>query len=257
MAAFGPSRSDRIKGAAGAILLQLAIGYALVTGLAVTMPGTIDSGMKIFDAAPEPPPPPPEPVQPAKVESPKAEGAASPPNITSTPTEVVAPPPIVRVVVPPPPVIAAPKAGTGSDPSAGAADIRGPGTGSGGIGDGTGSGGSGDGGGSGGRVTAPRQTGGRITDADFPPGAAESGMGGRVEVRYRIDERGRVTECETVTSSGFPELDDLTCDLILKRFRFRPSRDERARPIPSGIIQNHYWTNEPDRYPEDRPRRRR
>lgn len=256
MAAIRPSTSDRIKGAAGAILLQLVIGYALITGLAVDFPNTVDTGLKLFGVAPEPTPPPPEPIQPAPVPSEKREGAASPPNLTATPTEIVAPPPVIRIVIPPP-VIAAPKAGIGSDPSAGAADVRGPGTGSGGIGDGTGSGGSGDGGGSGGRFTPPRQTGGRLYDSDFPDDAAETGLGGKVEVRYEISAAGRVTDCEIVESSGYPQLDAMTCRLIIERFRFAPSRDERGRAVPSVMIQNHYWDNRPGPERDDRRRRRR
>lgn len=254
MAAYGASTKDRVKGAASAVLLQLVIGYALITGLAMSRPTAVEDGLKLFGVAPEPPPPPPDPVQPAAVQSDKREGAASPPNLTATPTQIVAPPPVVPIVVPPP-VIAAPKAGEGSDPSQGAADIRGPGTGSGGIGEGTGSGGSGDGGGGGGEYTAPRQIGGRLYDSDFPDDAAESGMRGRVEVRYRISAAGRVTACDIVDSSGYPELDDMTCDLIVQRFRFAPSRDERGRPVASTMIQNHYWDNEPP--PPDRGRRRR
>src|SRR3546814_8728142 len=83
---------------------------------------------------------------------PKAEGKAAPPNITSRATPVATPTPIIPLPVPPV-VVTSIKPFEGPDPTQGNADIRGPGTGVGGIGDGTGSGGRGDGGGAGDRTS--------------------------------------------------------------------------------------------------------
>lgn len=234
------SRNDRMKAALGAAAIQALLGYALITGLAVNMSAVVDDGLKLFEIAPEPPPPPPDPVVPHRVQSEKPEGAASPPNLTSKATQVVAPPPIVPLVIPPP-IIAAPKASTGNDASSGAADVRGPGTGSGGIGDGTGSGGSGDGGGSGGEYTAPRWVRGSLRDSDYPRGLGEAGIQGTVAVRYVVNTDGRVSDCEVTGSSGSDILDDTTCRLIEQRFRFRPSRDDRGRPVRATIVENHSW----------------
>ena len=69
-------------------------------------------------------PPPPHVVVPERKPSRKPEGEAAPPNIRSTPVEVVAPQ--KRVLIPPPPIVTATVAATGPDASAGAASVPGP-----------------------------------------------------------------------------------------------------------------------------------
>ena len=234
-----PNNRDRAIAFAAAAAVQLAFGYALIAGLAVDLPAAIGETLKMFAVAP--PPPPPSRIVPKKIASKRPEGAAAPPNIRSKATEIVAPPPIV-VVTEPPPIVAATKPGLGAEATAGAAPVRGPGTGAGGIGDGTGSGGSGDGDGGGyGDETAPRQIKGRIKGSDYPRAAAEADITGMVSVRYVVDTRGRVPECEITHSSGSAILDDATCRVIMERFRFDPSRDGRGRPVNSVIVQNHDW----------------
>ncbi|MDP8913855.1 MAG: energy transducer TonB, partial [Pseudomonadota bacterium] len=167
---------DRIKSAIGVAAFHALLGYALITGLGFDVVTQVSNELKLFDAVEEPPPPPAEPPPPKKTSSaaPKPkdpEGAASPANLKNTPSEIVAPPPEIRLEVPPP-VIAAPVAGQGAAPAAGAATVPGPGTGSGGIGTGLGSGnqgtGTGGGGGGGGRGTPARWLRGSITDRDYP-----------------------------------------------------------------------------------------
>jgi protein TonB len=234
---------DRIKGAVGAAVLQGLFLYALINGLAVTMPAATGDDLKLFGIAPEPAPPPVEKVVPHRG-SRKPEGAPSPPNLRAKPTEIVAPPPVLRFVVPPP-VVTAPIAGPGSDPSAGASDVRGPGTGSGGVGTGTGSGGSGNGEGAGdGDETPPRWLRGRIKDSDYPSAAGEAGNNGTVSVRYTVGTDGRVSGCAVTRSSGSAELDETTCRLIEQRFRYAPSRDAQGRAVPSTVVEDHEWVIE-------------
>ena len=245
---------DRIKGAIGAAILQGLFFYALISGLAVKLPAANGDDLKLFAIAPEPPPPPVEKVVPPRSGSRKPEGAASPPNLRAKPTEIVAPPPVLPLVVPPP-VVTAPIAGPGSDPSAGAADVRGPGTGSGGVGTGTGSGGSGNGEGAGdGDETPPRWLRGRIKDSDYPSAAGEAGFSGTVSVRYTVETDGRVSECEVTRSSGNTELDETTCRLIEKRFRYTPSRDAQGRAVPSTVVEDHEWVIERVERPTEPPR---
>jgi protein TonB len=175
------TRADRIKGAIGAGLLQAALLYALLHGLGVTAPHAATETLKLFDVAPDPPPPE-RPIAP-HARSHRREGAASPPNLRAKATEIVAPPPVIALTIPPP-VAAAPIAGVGATPSSGAADVRGPGTGAGGIGNGTGSGGRGDGDGAG--ETPPRKLKGRIRNSDFPGSAADAGASGTATVRYTV-----------------------------------------------------------------------
>ena len=245
---------ERGRAAAGAAALTAVLGYALMAGLALGSGASPQQALSLFEVGPEPPPPPPEKLVPHRVHSSRREGAASPPNLRSEPTEVVAPTPVLPVPVPPP-VVAAPIAGVGSAPTAGNADIVGPGFGSGGEGNGRGSGGEGDGDGDGGAETPPRRIRGDMRDAPYPPGAAEAGIGGTVSVRYYVETDGHVSDCDVTRSSGSAELDAATCGFIVRRFRFRPALDSRGRPVPSAIIENHSW--EVEQVPDEAPQRRR
>lgn len=244
------SRNRRITSALAAVVVHGVLGYAFITGLAVDFTRAVGDNLKLFTIASPPPPPPLEKIAPRPIKSSRPEGAASPPNLRSRATQLVAPKPIVPPVVPPPPVVVALKAGVGSDASAGAADIAGPGTGSGGLGDGTGSGGAGDGDGYGGAETPPRLIRGRIRDSDYPRGLGEAGISGVVSIRFLVGVDGRVSRCQVTRSSGSRELDETTCRLIEQRFRYAPSRDEDGQPVPTIVSQRHFWEI---RHDEDSP----
>jgi len=131
--------------------LVVLIGYGLIVGLGVDFPRSVVERLQVVALLPDSPPSRSDPVRAPKQAEKREEGAASPPNLRSKATELVAPP--VLIAIPrPQPVVVAPVAGLGSDTSAGAAPVIGPGTGSGGQSDGLGSGdgGDGDGGGGGG-----------------------------------------------------------------------------------------------------------
>lgn len=223
---------NKLRAGAAAVALQLALGYAILTGLGVELNRRSDESLRVFTvpsptAPHEEPPPPPKPADRPREE----EGRAAPPNLRAMLKPIVAPMPIVQP--PPPPILAAPVASTGDAPSAGAADVRGPGTGAGGIGDGLGSGGRGDGMGGGGTGTGTpsRHIAGRIRDRDYPDAARRTGAQGSVIVDIHIDPRGRVARCGVYRSSGSPELDEGTCRLIAKRFRYEPARNALGQPI--------------------------
>ena len=247
----------RLEGAGATLLIHAALGFALLWGLDAPLPQLGPDPLAIFDIAPPPrdaetPPPPPRRREAADARraSPGREGAASPPNLRSEATPVVAPPPIIPLPVPSP-IIAAPVAGRAADPSSGAAEIRGPGTGAGGFGNGRGSGYGGDGGGGGGGFgprTPPRLLRGGIRDSDYPRWAWEQGIGGTVGVRFTVAVDGRVVNCRITRSSGHAQLDGWTCDLLQRRYRFAPSRDREGRPVAADVVENHGWEvrDEPD-----------
>ncbi|MEG3163673.1 energy transducer TonB [Sphingomonas sp. PB2P19] len=234
---------DRIASATAAILLCAIIGYALILGLGVTMPGVVPDALKLFAVGPKPPPPPPERVIPRPAKSHRPEGAASPANLRAKATEIVAPKPIVPPIVPPQ-VIVALKSGVGAAANTGAAPVPGPGTGAGGVGNGTGSGGAGDGDGDGGDETPPRLIKSRFSRGDFREAEAlvgENNVVGRLGVRYTVGTDGRVSQCRITRSSGKPALDGITCRLIEKRYRYRPSLDAAGRPVVSTVFHNQDW----------------
>jgi periplasmic protein TonB len=255
----GPSMSRRATAAFGAVVAEALLLYAMIFGFALTLPAVREERLTLFDVPLPPPPIPVPPPQPPSTSS-RREGAASPPNLRSEATQVVAPKPVIPLPLPPP-VVAAPVQRQGAAPTAGAADIPGPGFGSGGVGDGTGSGrgGYGDGAGNGlgnGRFTPPRRISGRLSDRDFPSVVGEAGGGGTVSVRFTVEVDGQVGRCVIEQSSGNRILDDTTCRLIRQRYRFRPSLDPRGRPVRSQIVEDHDWVtiDDPPTY-EGRRRR--
>lgn len=259
---YQSQKQDRFVSAAGVAFFHALLGYAFIVGLGIDVTTAVDEKLKIFDV-PDGLPPPIEEAIPAKKKNPEKakrikpapkdpEGAAAPPNLKARPTEIVAPEPEVKLPVPPP-VVAAPVAGPGAQASAGASTRPGPGTGAGGQGRGLGSGAYGDGtggGGGGGVATPARWISGRIRDSDYPRGAWESGRGGIVYLRFVVAPSGRVGSCTVTRTSGSRDLDDVTCRLIVQRFRYRPARDAWGQPVPYTIRGEHVWEahREPDRW---------
>lgn len=264
-----PTTTERVRAALPVAAIHALLALALVRGLA-SVPTAADADrVKLIDLALPPPVPelnpPPAPstgeTDSRRAGAPREEGAASPPNLESRATEIVAP---TRPA--PSPLPAAAIAGTGARPTQGAAPVAGPGTGSGGVGQGTGSGAGGDGPGGGGEggygdgrgLRPPRWLRGRLRDSDYPRGLGEAGVRGRVGVRYVVETDGRVTNCSVTRSSGSSLLDDTTCALIEQRFRYDPARDRYGRPIRSNLIESYEWLveDEPD-FEDEPPRRRR
>jgi protein TonB len=67
-------------------------------------------------------------------------------------------------------------------------------------------------------------------------------------VRFTVTVDGRVVNCRITRSSGHRELDGWTCDLLARRYRFAPSRDEDGAPVPADVVESHGWEvrDEPD-----------
>lgn len=266
IAAGHPSNAERLRAALPALAVHVGLAFLLLRGLGVaaTAPGS-EADLKVVDLAPFQPAaewtPPPVPdsgeTDSERRADPREEGAASPPNLESKATEVVAPTRRASS-----PVRAAAQPNSGSDMSTGTAPIPGPGTGSGGTGTGTGSGdgGSGAGGGGGGgrgggRLRPPRRLRGSLSDRDYPASLVDEAPHGVVWVRYAVEVDGRVSHCTVTETSGHATLDEITCRLIEQRFRFEPARDGAGRPIRSNLIEKYEW--EVEDLPEQRSERRR
>ena len=233
----------------GAIAAVIAIHAGLAFAL-LHLSGRVDltdpdSVLKTFDVREivPPPPEPPPPIEAERSAKPKArEGAASPKNIRSEATPVVAPRP--RIELPAPnPVAVTETPREGAAPTQGASDVRGPGTGAGGTGSGTGSGGSGSGagGGGGGGVAVPVSLVRGIVGRDYPPAIQRSWPpGGRIYLRLRIQPDGRPSQCDVMRSFGDASADQWTCSLIMRRGQFRPARDRNGTPVAAwfGYVQS-------------------
>jgi protein TonB len=176
------------------------------------------------------------PDKPTKTE----EGAAAPPSRKANPSPVVAP----KTPLPVPPVLATVEKAlpvpAGRDASAGVSSIEGFGSGTGGAGMGSGSGGSGTGSGGGGARPAERIAG-ALANRDYPRSALRSRAQGSVSVRYTVRPDGWVEDCRVLRSSGHPDLDETTCRLIEKRFRYRPALDRSGRPVSTTEHKSYDW----------------
>lgn len=237
---------DRVTAGIGTAAVIASIGYALLFGLNVAPWWRHEQRMVLIPLQP-----PPVPTHPhehvARPRKRSSRAPASPRNLKAKAAEVVAPP-VARA--PPPPLVVARMAGVGMEAANGAATLPGPGEGAGGRGDGPGSGGYGTG--DGGDDTPPRQIRGDLNFADLPPELRAEGFEGTVGVRYEVEVDGRVGACSVTASSGRESLDEATCRLIRKRFRFEPARDGAGRPSPSTIVETHTWAIDRSDYPNYR-----
>lgn len=182
-------------------LIHVALGYALITGLAysaikkaVERVTTVD----IEEEEPEEEPPPPEPDE------------VTPPPIVAPPPPInisVAPPPIQVVTqAPPPPPAVIPRAAPPPPPPPPP-----PSRARGATPDGLG------------RWSA------RIQES-YPPRAVRDEVEGRVGVRVSIGANGRVADCSVTSSSGSGILDEAACAGMRNYARFNPALDAAGNP---------------------------
>lgn len=230
----GTAREDRAKALAGVLLVHVALGAVILTGLNVHNVRQVVETLKTFDIG-EPPPPPPEPPPPREQaqRAKEEEGAA---GKKAEPSPIVAPKP--KIIVPAePPVAAAPVAGTGSATTSGAATY-GTGPGAGGSGAGRGGGGTGD---FSGYTPARRIT--KIPDSEYRRITVVSGQrSGRIGITLKVNTDGRPSNCRIARTSGNPSVDALFCQLALQYVRFRPARDANGEPVAQDITWNPDWS---------------
>ena len=220
---------ERFIALAAVVLVQLALGIALLRGLKVEMTHPADIVQRLVEVALAKPPPPPPPVRPPPKPQHHQEAApkAEPNKLGGSPGPKPAhAPPSVTPVVAVKPTAAPSGGGTGTGPALG----------------------SGAGGGTGGNGYGEDEDGsdlehiaGEIGRGDYPPDLGRAGIGGRVSVTLTVEPTGRVGQCRITRSSGVPQLDALTCRLMLPRFRFRPSTDRYGRPIRDEVDWDHDW----------------
>ena len=233
--AYRTDLNNRDKGAATAavIAVHVALLFALlnISG-ALPLPEP-EEVLRVFDIGTPPPPPPPQ-QQKQQPKPKEKEGGSAPKNIKSEATPVAAPKP--EVVTPPVQQIAAsetPRQGT--SPTQGASDVRGPGTGAGGVGNGTGNGGAGNGpggGGDNGIFEPPHLVTPVLTGRDFPRGMLEQWPAGLpVFLRLRVNPQGFVSECNVLRGTGVPVIDAVMCDMAHDRLRFRPALNRSGQPV--------------------------
>lgn len=184
-------------------LLHVAIGYALVTGLAyegaaklVKKLTTVDIKEEVKKDEPPPPPPKKDTAPPPPVAPPVRI------NVQTTP------PQIQTVVTPPPPApvtyVAAPPSVAPPGPPPPPPPPKGPT-----------------------KAASPKgQPSNWANSNDYPSRALREEKEGVTRFRVTVSADGRVTSCDVTGSSGSPELDSTTCSLITRRGRFTPAMED-------------------------------
>lgn len=190
-------------------LLHVFLGYAFITGLALKAVKAIVQPLEtvnVEEEAPppeEPPPPPPKDIEiPPFVPPPEVSIAQdAPTNSITTQSEIARPDP-PRVAPPAPP--APPAAVAPPSPA------------------------------------TPKGRGNTFSDDDFPDASRRAEEQGVTRVSYVVGADGKVSSCTVTQSSGFPRLDDATCKIIMRRFRFNPATRD-GQPVAETKTQPVRW----------------
>ena len=192
------------------VLIHLAIGYALITGLAYSAIEQVVQRVTTVDIE-EPPPPEEEPPPPP----PEPETAPPPPVAPPPPINVSrAPPPIqVQTNIPPPapPARIIPPAAPPAPPPAPPPPPPAP---------------------SQARPARPEgqsRWAARIQE-NYPSRAIRDEIEGRVGVRVTVGPDGRVSACSVSGTSGSSILDEAACEGMGRYARFEPALDDAGNP---------------------------
>jgi TonB family protein len=70
---------------------------------------------------------------------------------------------------------------------------------------------------------------------DYPAAAQAAGEEGTVQVQLAVDQRGMVTGCTIMRSSGHSSLDNETCNILQQRARFIPAQDVNGVAVPDQV----------------------
>ncbi|MBA2467405.1 MAG: energy transducer TonB [Sphingomonas sp.] len=208
--------SNRTAALVVVALIHLALGYALVTGLAYNVMKQAAEDLKTFDVEEEPPPPEEIPPPPENPETPPPPQVAAPPPLVRTPvisSPVQAtpnPPPFVPTPVyrpaPPAPPAPPPPPVQRSEPISASGNLQ-----------------------------------GLIRTSDYPSSAIEREEQGTVAVVLQIGANGRVSNCSVANSSGSKSLDSTTCRVLTSRAKFTPARDSSGNATTGTIRQRITW----------------
>lgn len=201
--------TNRIIGLVIAALIHVALGYALVTGLAYEAVKKAVERVTTVDIE-EPPPPEdePEPPPPEEVPDTPPPPVAPPPPINIAP----APPPIqTQPTIPPPapPVLVVPPPAPPAPPSQA-------------------------------RSATPRNQSrwaGRI-QGDYPSRAQRAEEQGVVRMSITVGPDGRVQACTVTGSSGSSTLDDAACRGMQRYARYNPALNAAGNPISDTLSQS-------------------
>jgi periplasmic protein TonB len=200
--------------------LHIALGYALVNGLARKIVDVVKAPIetKIIEEVKPPPPPPPENLPPPPKNLPPPPSFVPPPEVQVAQPQVQAPtittttvaPPPTEVKIAPAPTPAPPAPAVHAQPKPAIVDVK---------------------------ACAP-------TADDYPPAAARAEATGTTRVRFTIDATGALSKAEVVHSAG-PSREhkmlDRTAVSKLSECKFRPAIDENGKPQGGAFEVEYVW----------------
>lgn len=198
-------------------IIHIALGYALITGLAYDAVKKAVERITTVDVTEPPPPPPDEPPPPPKPDTappppvappPPISIARSPPQITTTVTIPPPAPPAIRI---PPPAPMAPPPPPPPPPPKRANPV-------------------------------PKGNPGRwVSNDDYPSRAIREEAQGIVGFSLTVGPDGRANGCTVTRSSGNSLLDDTACRLLRQRARFDPKLDSNGNPTTGTWSSSFRW----------------
>src|SRR5690242_17800849 len=168
------------------VIIQFALGYAIVTGLAYNVIKKTAENLKVIDV--EQPPPPPEKPPPPPKDMPKV---PPPPTIPPPLVNVNVTPPPIQVQVAPtpppiPPVVQAPPAPPPPPPPHKTVSAQ----------------------------SARGDVRTLFSADDYPASAQAAGAEGTAQAELTIGPDGRVVGCNLIKSTGNGALDSATCNIL-------------------------------------------
>jgi protein TonB len=205
-------------------LIHIALGYALVTGLAYNVIKKAAEDLKTFDVEEEPPPPPEEPPPPPDQNTPPPPQIVAPPAMV----QINNPAPVITTTTTPQPVIITPQA----KPAPATKSCPGGMT-----------------------VLATQACPQIVSQAakakgnlpslfstdDYPQSAIRNEEQGTTAVRLTIGTDGRVADCQITASSGSNALDAATCSVIKRRARYSPAKDQAGNAVTGSDSTRIRW----------------
>ena len=210
------------------VLLIAALVRAFTPDFAAKVVDTVLNTFSVTVTTPPMAPPPPKAPEPA--------GKSGTEGKKAVPREASVPPVKQPIKQAPAPI----NPGKGSANTSGAGS-QGSGTGAGGPGNGPGSG-NGGGGTGGGAVTKAVKTAGDINSArDYPIATRDLRIGDYVIVAVTVGTDGSPIGCRVARPSKDAQANAITCQLALKRFRFKPATDASGRAVVSVYGWKQVW----------------
>jgi outer membrane biosynthesis protein TonB len=90
-------------------------------------------------------------------------------------------------------------------------------------------------------LTPKSPPGSWVTNGDYPPGAVRNEQYGTLHFTLTVDITGTPDSCHITWTTGFVELDQYSCALLLKRARFNPARDAKGKPVRATYSSKFRW----------------